>query len=246
MSNIVISGVCGRMGKKIALLTQGSKDFEVVGALESRDNPFIGKDIGEAIGTSNVGKKIEGDFNNITGSFVLIEFTTPQATMEHLGIAIKKKSGMVIGTTALSKEDIEKIKNASKEIPIVFSPNMSVGVNLLFRLVEESTKTLGKGYEVKMTEAHHTKKKDAPSGTGKTLQEIVYKLRGEKVPIKSIREGDIVGDHTVIFETESEKLELTHHAKSRDIFAKGALEAARFLSSKKSGLYSMQEVIDGI
>lgn len=246
MIKLVISGICGRMGKRIALLAQASKDFDIVGALESKDNPSIGKDIGEVLGAGNIGKKVESDFNNIATSSILIEFTTPQATMEHLGLAIKKKVGMVIGTTALSKEDMGKIKLASKDIPIVFSPNMSVGVNLLFRLVEDTSKALGKDYEVKMVEAHHTKKKDAPSGTGKILQEIVYKVRGKKVPIKSIREGDIVGDHTVIFETETEKLELTHHAKSRDIFAKGALDAAKFLSNKKTGLYSMQEVINGI
>jgi len=246
MIKLVISGICGRMGKRIGLLAKASKDFEITGALELQANPAIGKDIGEVLGVGNIGKKVEPDFNNIKDGGVLIEFTSPQATMEHLQEACKKKLGMVIGTTALSGGDIEKIKHASQEIPIVLSPNMSVGVNLLFRLTEETARALGKDYEVKMVEAHHTKKKDAPSGTGKILQEIVYKVRGKKIPIKSIREGDIVGDHTVIFETASERLELTHHAKSRDIFAKGALDAARFLSSKKTGLYSMQEVINGI
>lgn len=246
MIKLVISGICGRMGKRIGLLAKASKDFEIIGALESQDNPFTGKDIGDALGIGNIGKKIESSFDKIKDGDVLIEFTTPQATIQHLAEARKKKLGVVIGTTALSAQDIEKIKRASQDIPIVFSPNMSVGVNLLFRLTEEIARALGKDYEVKMIEAHHTKKKDSPSGTAKRLQEVVSKVRGKKPPVKSIREGDIVGDHTVIFEGETERIELTHHAKTRDVFAKGALDAAKFLRGKKSGLYSMQEVINGI
>jgi 4-hydroxy-tetrahydrodipicolinate reductase len=149
---------------------------------------------------------------------------------------------MVIGTTGLSEEEKIKVKEASRYIPIVFSPNMSVGVNLLFRLVREAAKTLS-DYEVKIIEAHHIHKKDAPSGTAKKLAEIIEKESGKKVTdIKSIREGEIVGDHRVIFDSPLDTIELFHSAKTRDIFAKGALVAARFVVRQKTGLFDMEMV----
>lgn len=244
MTRIIISGICGRMGKRIALLASRDRDFEIIGALESPDNPVIGKDVGEVLSIAEIGKKVESDFSKVTGSCdALIEFTSPEATIGHLETAIKKKVGMVIGTTALSAQQIEKIKNASTKIPIVFSPNMSVGVNLLFKIAEDVSKGLGKDYEIKIVEAHHSQKKDAPSGTAKRLGEIVSKTRGKAPSIESIREGDIVGNHTVIFRGEAETIELTHRAHSRDAFARGALDAARFVSGKRPGLYTMHDVI---
>jgi len=246
MIKLIIGGICGRMGKRIALLAKSSKDFEIIGGLEFKGSPCIGKDIGEALGLDSIGKKIEDDLNKIEAKGVLIEFTTPEATLQHLEEASKKKIRMVIGTTNLSSQDIDKIKEASKKIPIVFSPNMSIGVNLLFRLTEEAAKALGKDYKITMKETHHTKKKDSPSGTAKKLQEIVSNVRGQAPPVESIREGDVVGDHTVIFDNKTERIELTHHAKSRDIFAKGSLDAAKFIVGMKSGFFTMQEVINGI
>ena len=244
MIKLVISGISGRMGRSIALLASKDKEFQIRGALEGVDNPAIGKDIGGIIEIQKAGKKVESEFEKIADdSDVLIEFTTPSATIEHLEIAKKKKIGVVIGTTGFSSGQIEDIKNVSNEIPIVFSPNMSIGANLLFKIAEEVSKTLGKDYKVKIVEAHHAKKKDAPSGTAKRLGEAVSKVRGIVPPIQSIREGDIVGDHTVIFNGKYETIEIRHSAHSRDVFAKGALDAAKFLADKKSGFYTMQDVI---
>jgi len=174
---------------------------------------------------------------------VLIEFTTPEATLEHLAIALKHKKAMVIGTTAIDSAGVKEITEASKKIPIVYSPNMSVGVNLLFRLTRESAGVL-KDCSVSMTEAHHKHKKDAPSGTSKRLAQIIREAaKKEDIPIESIREGEIIGDHTVFFDGEFERLELTHRAKSRDVFASGALLAAKFASRKKKGLFNMQDVL---
>ena len=168
MIKLVISGIAGRMGKRIALLASKDKGFELKGGLESSGNPTIGKDIGELIEINKIGKAVESDFASLTEACdVLIEFTNAFATMEHLEIACKNEVGMVIGTTALSNDEIKRIKDASKEIPIVFSPNMSVGANVLFKITEIISKALGKDYKVEIVEAHHAKKKDAPSGTAK-------------------------------------------------------------------------------
>ncbi|MFC1667597.1 4-hydroxy-tetrahydrodipicolinate reductase [Candidatus Omnitrophota bacterium] len=244
MIKLVISGIAGRMGKRIGRLASKDKALEISSGLESPDNPAIGKDIGEVIEIGRIGKNIESDFEKVAKDCdALIEFTFPSVTMEHLEIACKNKVGMVIGTTALSSEQIEEIRNSSREIPIVFSPNMSVGANLLFKITEIVSRALSKDYKVEIVEAHHAKKKDAPSGTAKRLSEAVLKVRGKTPPIQSIREGDIVGDHTVRFSEQVETIELVHRAHSRDAFAKGALNAARFVVGKKPGLYSMQDVI---
>ena len=244
MIRLVISGIAGRMGKRIGVLASKDKTFEIAGGLESPDCPFIGKDIGEILGFGKIGKSVGTDFKKTAKDCdLLIEFTFPSVTMEHLEVARKNKIAMVIGTTALSSENMEEIKKASKEIPIVFSPNMSVGANLLFKITEMVSKALSKDYKVAIVEAHHAKKKDAPSGTAKRLREAVLKARGETPPIESIREGDIVGDHTVRFQGEVETVELIHRAHSRDAFAKGALDAARFLTGRKPGFYTMHDVI---
>jgi 4-hydroxy-tetrahydrodipicolinate reductase len=180
----------------------------------------------------------------IEGCDSLIEFTSPEATLEHLDICVKHKKAIVVGTTGLSGADIEKIKDASAGIPVILSPNMSVGVNLLFRMINEAAKSLGAGYEIQIVEAHHTEKKDAPSGTAKEMARIVKEHKKDiDVPIESIREGDIVGEHTITFESDVDVIEITHSAKTRDIFAKGALHAAKWLAGKKPGLYTMKDVL---
>ena len=180
----------------------------------------------------------------IEGCDCLVEFTSPQATIEHLALCEKLKKAIVIGTTGLSGAEQEKIKEASKTIPIVFSPNMSVGVNLLFKIVGDAAKALGTEYHVEIVEAHHSNKKDAPSGTAKELARIVKDAEGHvDVPIESVREGEIVGEHTITFEGDMDVIEITHSAKTRDIFAKGALVAAKFVVTKSSGLYSMKDVL---
>ena len=244
MIKLGISGIAGRMGKRIGALASKDKDFTIKVALESPDNPAVGKDAGEILGAGKIKSMVASDFGKVAQDCdVLIDFTFPDVTMEHLEIARKNNIGMVIGTTALSEEQVKKIEVAAKEIPIVFSPNMSVGANLLFKLTEIAAKALDKSYRVEIVEAHHARKKDSPSGTAKRLGEAVSKVRGETPPIESIREGDIVGDHSVIFKGENEKIELKHSAYSRDTFARGALDAAKFIAGRKSGLYSMFDVI---
>jgi len=244
MIRLVISGIAGRMGKRIAILASRDEEFEIQAAMESPENPVIGKDIGEIIGIDRIGKGVGCDFAKTAGTCdVLIEFTSPSATMQHLEIARRNKAGVVIGTTGLSDEEMQTIKGASSEIPVVLSPNMSIGANLLFKITDIAARTLSRDYKVAIVEAHHAKKKDAPSGTAKRLGEVVSKARGEMPPIESIREGDIVGDHIVTFTGKEERIELKHSAFSRDAFAKGALKAAKFLKDKTSGFYTMYDVI---
>nr|MBU1328137.1 4-hydroxy-tetrahydrodipicolinate reductase [Candidatus Omnitrophota bacterium] len=244
MIKIVISGISGKMGVRIGVLASQDKNFEIAGALEICSSPEIGKDIGELFAIGKINKKIETDFNKIAPFCdALIEFTACSATLEHLEIAVKNKKAMVIGTTGFSKDEVEKIKNASKKIPMIFSPNMSIGANLMFRITEEIAEALGKDYEAEIVEIHHNQKKDAPSGTAKRLGEAVSKVKGKIPQIHSVRLGDIVGDHTVIFAGIGERIEITHRAHSRDAFAKGALDAVKFLIGKQPGLYTMADVI---
>jgi len=237
MIKIAISGACGKMGQRIIALAREDKNLKVVFGLEDKSNPNVGKIIEEV--------PISADSSQISSCDCLVDFSAPQATLEYLDYAVKYKKCLVIGTTGLN-EQIDKIKKAAKKIPVVFSPNMSVGVNLFFRLVKEAAEVL-KDYQVYLQEAHHVHKKDAPSGTAKKIVQILaesgFKIKDEEV--KVIREGEIVGDHKVFFESGLDKLELTHKAKSRDIFAKGALLAVGWVVDKTAGLYSMQDVLFG-
>lgn len=222
MVKICVAGSKGRIGSRIIALAQDDPELQITGGFD------IGEDA-EAL---------------IKESDCLIEFTLPEATMEHLSLCEKHRRPMVIGTTNLSDEDRAKIKTVSDKIPVVFSPNMSVGVNLLFKVVQTAAKTLGGEYQTQIVEAHHVNKKDAPSGTAKELAAIVKKERGESdIPIDSIREEDIVGEHTITFESPVDVIEFTHSAKTRDIFVKGALSAAKFVVTKPHGLFTMKEVL---
>ncbi|UCB57181.1 MAG: 4-hydroxy-tetrahydrodipicolinate reductase [Candidatus Omnitrophota bacterium] len=244
MIKLVISGCCGKMGKRIIALALADKEFKLVGAIENKGHPAIGKKINEILHLSASDIKITDNLDIIKKADALIEFTSPLATAEHLGLAAEYKKAIVIGTTGLDIRQVSQIKKASSQIPIVFSPNMSVGVNLVFRLVKELSRQLGKDYQADIVEAHHIQKKDAPSGTAKRLAELIKQSSGrKKVNIKSIREGGIVGDHQVRFESGQDAIVIKHSAKTRDIFAQGALEAARFAVRQKPGLYDMQDVI---
>lgn len=231
-----VSGACGKMGNRILSLAAQNKDFQISLALER-------------LGHSQIGEKIEGveivsDLSAIKAVDGLIDFSCVEATLAHLEAAAKFRKPLVIGTTGFDDEQKKAIIGASKRIAVVFSPNMSIGVNLLFSLVAEAAKKLSPEYKVIMQEAHHIHKKDAPSGTAKFLADIVKKERGlEHVDIQSIREGEIVGDHEVVFESPWDTIKLSHHAKTRDIFALGALAALKFVVKKRNGLYSMAEVL---
>lgn len=174
---------------------------------------------------------------------VAIDFSNAGAIDEVCSAASKSKTALVIGTTGHSTEQRQSIDDAAKSLPIVFASNFSVGVNTLFALTRRAAEILGEDFAPEITETHHTRKKDAPSGTAKTLGEILNDAGKSNVPIQSIREGDVVGDHKVLFVGPNEQLELTHRAGSREIFARGALRAVEWVVGKPAGLYSMQDVL---
>lgn len=224
------------MGSQILELAFNDLDFTVVCIMENKNHPALNTKIKHLSITDNAYQIKEAD--------VLIEFTTAEATMVHVKDCLQYRRAMVIGTTGLNTAQIDQIKSAAREIPIVLSPNMSVGVNIFFRLVKEAARSLPKDSSVKIVEAHHIHKKDAPSGTAKQLAQIIKEARGEEVKeIQSIREGEIIGDHRVFFDAAFDTIELRHSAKSRAIFAQGALVAAKFVVTKQSGLFDMRDVL---
>lgn len=246
MIKLIVGGSCGKMGRKILALSSSDKEFELKGAIENKGHPAIGRKLSEVLMNPTLKMEVKDSAEVIQEGDVLIEFTSPLATLEHLKLARKYKKAMVIGTTGLDEKQLEMIKEASTDIPIVFSPNMSIGVNLVFKLVKEVAQKLGKDYKVDITEAHHVHKKDAPSGTAKRLAKLVKQTRAqenEHIKIESIREGEIVGEHQIRFNSPKDTIIIKHSAKTRDIFAKGALEAAKFAVKQSPGLYDMQDVI---
>ena len=235
MIKLGVAGVSGRMGRRIFELASKDKDFEINLALEKKGIPAIGNKIGKI--------KISSNPDGIFLVDVFIDFTTPEATVMNLDYLAKYKKPAVIGTTGLNPEKLEKLKEVSQTIPIVFSPNMSVGVNIIFGLLPEIARRLGPDYSIEITEAHHKAKKDAPSGTAKKIGQILADATGREITIHAIRLGDIVGEHTIMFCGNSERIEITHRAHSRDLFALGALKAAKWIANKPAGLYSMQDVL---
>lgn len=243
-----VSGVAGRMGRLIAEEVLQDIELELVAALETKGHKALGKRAGDILGRKDRGPIITDGLADMALSQVFIEFTTPSATEEHLFICRDKAIAMVIGTTGLDGKIEAEIKEASSRIPIVYSPNMSAGVNLLFRLAEETARVLGRDFEAEIIEAHHKHKKDKPSGTAKHLAEIIGKARGKVLSdsaIHSLRAGEIVGDHTLVFAGSGERIELTHRAESRRTFAAGAIKAAKWVAQVKPGLYTMAEVLFG-
>ena len=264
---IAITGCCGKMGKKIATLAFKDKDMEIAAAVEAARHPDIGKKLGDIIGEEKLFVDITGDLSSaVKGSDIIIDFTTPLAMLSNLKVARDEKIPIVIGTTGITDEELKVIESSSKKIPVLFSSNMSIGVNLLFSIVPEAAIVLGEEYDIEIVEAHHNKKKDSPSGTAKTLlQKIadarrvrpkdiaIYGRVGDtagrpkgQICVHAIRGGGIVGEHSVIFAGEDETIEITHHAGSRDVFAKGAIRAAKYIVDKSPGLYDMQDVIKDI
>jgi 4-hydroxy-tetrahydrodipicolinate reductase len=236
MIKLAVSGCQGRMGQSITRLAFADHDFTLAALLEHKDHPKAGAAVHDL--------RISTDNAVLRGCDVLIEFTSSDATIANLQACLEHGVKMVIGTTGLQPDQVGQIKKAAEQIPIVFASNMSVGVNILFKLTQTAAEKTGAPYAIRISEAHHVHKKDAPSGTAKTLAGIAEKASGTKVRhIESIREGEIVGDHTVVFESNEDTLTVSHHAKNRDIFAKGALVAAKFLSRKDKGLFSMQDVL---
>lgn len=263
MLNIAIAGSTGRMGRTLLETIAESPDMRLSAALEQQNSPFLGKDAGELIGTPCDIAIHDDAAIALPGSNVLIDFTRPSGTLAHLAICQKLGIKMVIGTTGFTVEEKEILKSAANEIAIVFAPNMSVGVNILFKLLEVAANALRDGYDIEIVEAHHRHKVDAPSGTALRMGEVIAQaldrdlskvavygregVTGERssdtIGFSTIRGGDIVGDHTAIFAGIGDRIEITHKASNRKTFALGALRAARFLMNQQQGLFDMQDVL---
>ncbi len=238
MVRLAINGICGRMGQRIFRLAKQDSEMEVMIGLEQQNHPQLEKEI--------EGVRITADNSCINQSDCIIDFTVAEATIKILEKAKELNKAIVIGTTNLDKDQKKIIKEASEEIPIVYSPNMSIGVNLFFKVLKEAASIL-RGYKPNIKEAHHIHKKDSPSGTAKKLAEIINEF-GFNIKDKDIgakRKGEIIGDHQVSFESNFDSFTISHHAKTRDIFAQGALTASKWLKEKKAGLYSMEDVLFG-
>ncbi|MFC1570556.1 4-hydroxy-tetrahydrodipicolinate reductase [Candidatus Omnitrophota bacterium] len=244
MVKIGIAGVCGKMGKRIASLAAKDPEVEIIGALERSDAPEAGEKLGSIIGAEEVNAAVTTNpASACEGIDCLIDFTLPEPTLEHIEVCKAKKVPMVIGTTGLTEEGEAKIRDASGVIPIVFSPNMAIGVNVLFDIVREASRILGKDFGVKVDETHHVHKKDSPSGTAKMIGKVIKEASDVDADIEAFREGEVIGNHGIIFDGEYETLEIRHDAKSRDVFAAGAIEAAKFVKDKPAGLYNMADVL---
>lgn len=264
MTKIIVTGATGRMGSRITALLKDYHDLKLVGAVERKGHEAIGKDIGTIVGVEETNIKLTDRLEDIIDNCdVIIDFTSISATHQHVKLAHKRKKAMVIGTTGFSKEELEPIREASKDIPIVLAPNMSVGVNLLLKVLQDIARVLGDEYDIEIIEAHHRLKKDAPSGTAIKMAQVIadalnrdlddvaiYARKGligertrKEIGIQTIRGGDVVGEHTVYFMGLGERIEITHKASSRDTFARGALKAALWIDSRKPGLYDMQDVL---
>lgn len=263
--NLVINGASGKMGRQIIQCALQDGNFVLLGAVERATEPLLGQDIGEVIGAGRLGVNLVKNFEIAAkNADVIIDFSSPESSLEVLKFAAKNGISLVVGTTGFSPEQDEEFKKLEKKIRCVKSPNMSIGVNLLFKLLNMTATVLGDAYDVEVLEAHHHFKKDAPSGTAKKIIEViaealgldpardtVYSRRGlvgerkkREIGCFSVRAGDIVGDHTVLFAGAGERLELIHRAHSRETFARGALRAAKFIVNAKQGLYSMQDVLN--
>jgi 4-hydroxy-tetrahydrodipicolinate reductase len=264
MADVVVAGAAGRMGSRLVALLQEDGAFRLVAALEAPGHAALLKDAGEVAGVPRLGVPITADPESVLGrERILIEFSVPDATLAHLRLVARHGGRAVIGTTGFSAAQRDEVERLAKQVPILLSPNMSVGVNVAFRVLADMARLLGDDYDVEISETHHRFKKDAPSGTALRLAEIVahtlgrdlaqaavygrHGLPGERprqeIGILSARSGDVVGEHTVSFGALGERLELTHRAHSRDTFARGALRAARFIATAPAGLYSMQDAL---
>ncbi len=261
---VAVSGAAGRMGRRILALSSGQADIEITGALEAPTHPAQGRDAGEVAGIGAIGVPITSDRHEIFNKCdVLIDFSAPAVSVENVKSAVATGKAIVVGTTGFSEDQRKDLDESGPKTRCLIAPNMSLGVNLLFGLVEMTARSLGENYDVEIVESHHKMKKDAPSGTADKLAQVIaqtlnrdlnssavygrHGMIGERKPreigVMALRGGDIVGEHTVMFITEGERIELTHRAHSRDAFAKGALQAASWLISRPNGLYDMQDVL---
>jgi 4-hydroxy-tetrahydrodipicolinate reductase len=260
---IAIAGSTGRMGHMLIEAVQAADDCVLAGALDRAGSPGLGQDAGAFLGLST-GVTVTDDLRaGLQGAEVLIDFTRPEGTLAHLAVCRELGVKAVIGTTGFTDEQKAEIRAAANDIAIVMAPNMSVGFNIVVKLLETAARVLNEGYDIEVIEAHHRHKVDAPSGTALAMGEAVARqlgrdlkqcavygregVTGERDPstigFATIRGGDIVGDHTVLFAGIGERIEVSHKASSRVIYAQGSLRAVRFLADKKSGLFNMNDVL---
>ena len=260
---IAVAGASGRMGRMLIEATLNDPLAQLAAAFDRPGTDFIGRDAGELVG-ARCGVAIGDDASAaIAAADCVIDFTRPEGTLAHLAIARELGKAMVIGTTGFSNAQKQQIGEAARDIPLVFAPNMAVGVNAVFRLLEVAARILNEGYDVEVIEAHHRFKVDAPSGTALRMGEVVARELGrdlehcaiygregvtgerkaETIGFSTIRGGDVVGDHTVLFAGIGERIEITHKSGSRMPYALGSLRAAHFLRGRTSGLFDMQDVL---
>ncbi|MDO4625934.1 MAG: 4-hydroxy-tetrahydrodipicolinate reductase [Pasteurellaceae bacterium] len=262
---IGIVGAGGRMGRQLIQAVQNADGVELGAAFERSGSSLIGADAGELAGIGALGIVVSQDVAEQTDKFdVLIDFTRPEGTIEHLQICVTHNKAMIIGTTGFDDRGKAAIAEAAKHIPIVFASNYSVGVNLVFKLLEKAAKVMGDSCDIEIIEAHHRHKVDAPSGTALSMGEHIAKALGrdlkkngvftregitgerkqEDIGFATIRAGDVIGEHTVWFADIGERVEIAHKASSRMTFANGAVRAAKWIADKKSGLFDMTDVLD--
>jgi 4-hydroxy-tetrahydrodipicolinate reductase len=260
----VITGAAGRMGQRLVTLAHESTSLQLTGAVETRAHPDLGKDAGEIAQIGRTGVSLTDNLCAcLVHSDVVIDFTGPASCLMNLEHVATSSKAMVIGTTGFSQDELVKLRTLASTIPCVVSPNMSVGINVLVSMIGKIAKSLGESYNIEVIEAHHNKKKDAPSGTALRLAEALaegmewdlkevgvyarHGITGERktreIGMQTIRAGDIVGDHTILFGGPGERIEITHRAHTRDTFARGALRAAEWVVQKPPGLYSMADVL---
>jgi 4-hydroxy-tetrahydrodipicolinate reductase len=265
LPGVVVCGAMGRMGRAIlGILKEGAHELSLSGAIETPGHPLLLQDAYEAVGVGRAGVPVTDDFGKaIAASEVGIDFTAPESSARNAVAAAAAGKPIVIGSTGLGPTHMERIREAATKVAIVQSPNMSVGVNLMFKVAADVARVLGEEYDVEIVETHHRFKKDAPSGTavrladavaaalGRTMQDSgVYGRSGmvgertqKEIGVFAVRAGDVVGDHTVIFGGIGERIEITHRAHSRDTFARGAVRAAAWVLGKPAGLYDMADVL---
>lgn len=265
-TRVAIAGAGGRMGRMLLNLASAHPDLTVTAAFEVAGHPVIGEDVGTLTGSGATGVAVTDDAAAALGaSDVVIEFTLPEPSLEHLRLAAEHQCAVVLGTTGFSAEQQSEIDALTQKIALLQASNMSVGVTVLTQVVEDVARRLGAAFDIELVETHHRRKKDAPSGTALTLAQAAARGRGadldtwathgrsgivgerpdEEIGIMALRGGDVVGDHTVYFYGTGERLELTHRAQSREAFASGAVRAAAWIAGKAPGAYSIRDVLFG-
>jgi 4-hydroxy-tetrahydrodipicolinate reductase len=260
-TTIAVNGACGRMGLRIIELAHADNDFAVGAALERPEHSWLGRDIGDVAGLGKLGVPVATGLSPEQRLDVLIDFSMPEGTVAVLPICVQRRIPVVVATTGHTLTQRQDIEAASRTIPVLVAPNLSPAVNVLMKLVRQAAEVFkGQGFDVEILERHHRFKKDAPSGTALQFARIIQEVMGQtqlrhgreglvgerpahEIGIHSIRVGDNVGEHTILFSTLGETLELTHRAHARDCYARGALQAARFLAHQPPGRYSMNDVL---